>query len=75
MAPTKTQKNVKQSGQTGQRSSNNTRRRKVVKPTSSLDRNAAQYARLLADPLGAPLVYPVSGTGDSGFLFRADGII
>lgn len=39
---------------------------------SKLDRKAMEYAMLLADPCGAPLVHPVYAGGDAGYLFRAD---
>lgn len=40
-----------------------------------LDPLGASYARLLADPCGAPLVHPVYPGGDAGFLFRADAVL
>jgi len=42
------------------------------RPVAVLDRAAADYARLLADPCGAPLVHPIYPGGDAGFLFRAE---
>lgn len=39
-----------------------------------LDSLGSSYARLLADPCGAPLVHPVYPGGDAGFLFRADAV-
>lgn len=37
-----------------------------------LDKDAAQYAALLANPIGANLVHPIYAGGDGGYLFRAD---
>lgn len=43
-------------------------------PGRSLDAYARQYARLLTDPCGAPLVHPVYPGGESGFLIRVDSV-
>lgn len=40
-----------------------------------LDREAAQYAALLADPINAPLVHPIYAGGDGGYLLRVDSTI
>lgn len=37
---------------------------------AALDANALAYARLLADPCGAPLVNPVYAGGDAGYITR-----
>lgn len=37
-----------------------------------LDKDAASYAALLADPINAPLVHPIYTGGDGGYLLRAD---
>lgn len=38
----------------------------------ALDSAAAAYARLLADPCGAPIVHPIAPGGDTGFLIRCE---
>jgi len=40
--------------------------------TTALDSSATDYARLLADPINAPLVHPVYAGGDGGYLIRFD---
>lgn len=53
---------------------NGRNQRQVVanKSTGGLDRDGLAYAKLLADPCNAPLVYP-AGTGDGGgYLVRAE---
>lgn len=46
--------------------------RRQARASTALDKPAADYAALLADPCNAPLVHPVYAGGDSGFLFRAE---
>lgn len=38
----------------------------------ALDKESAQYAALLVDPINAPLVHPIYAGGDGGYLLRAD---
>jgi len=39
---------------------------------TGLDSSASDYAKLLADPINAPLVHPVYAGGDGGYLIRFD---
>lgn len=55
--------------------------RRVVQPgppkfaPRGVDSGAKAYARLLVDPIGAPLCHPVASGGESGYLLRADSTI
>lgn len=44
----------------------------VARARTGLDAAGAAYAKLLADPCGAPLVHPVYSGGEGGYLIRAD---
>ncbi|APG76273.1 hypothetical protein 3 [Changjiang tombus-like virus 7] len=41
----------------------------------ALDASAAAYARLLADPCGAPLVHPTYSGSEGGYLIRAESFV
>lgn len=47
----------------------------VQKYVNTIDQNARAYARLIADPCRAPLVYPTYSGGEGGYLIRAESFV